>query len=42
MLPNWLVMAGFVAAVILLFSVIFIPMALLPLWAIAVAVTARP
>jgi hypothetical protein len=41
-LPNWLVMAGFVAAFILLFSVIFLPMAALPLWAIAVAVTARP
>jgi hypothetical protein len=40
-LPKWLVTAGFVAAVILIFSVAFIPLIVLPLWAILVAVTAR-
>ena len=37
-LPRWLATAGFVAAVILVFSVIFIPMAVLPLWVLAVAI----
>jgi hypothetical protein len=38
-LPQWLVTAGFVCAVILLFGVLFIPMAVLPLWALAVSIT---
>ena len=36
--PGWLITAGFVAAVLLVFSVIFIPMAVLPLWVLAVAI----
>ena len=38
-LPGWLVTAGMVVAVLLLASVMFIPMALLPLWVLAVAIT---
>jgi hypothetical protein len=38
-LPNWLVTAGFVVAVILLGSVMFIPMVVLLLWVLAVAIT---
>jgi hypothetical protein len=41
LLPAWLVTTGYVVAVILLFSVMFIPLILLPLWAIAVAVATR-
>jgi hypothetical protein len=38
LLPRWLVTAGYVAAVLLLFSVIFFPFALLPLWVLAVSI----
>ena len=38
-LPRWLVTAGFVAAVILLFSLVFIPMVVFPLWVLAVAIS---
>jgi len=38
LLPSWLVSAGLSAAVLLLASVIFIPIVLLPLWVLVVAV----
>ena len=38
-LPRWLVTAGFVASVILIFSVIWFPMVVLPLWVLAVAIS---
>lgn len=38
LLPRWLVTAGYVAAVLLLVSVIFIPFVLLPLWVLAVSI----
>jgi hypothetical protein len=38
LLPSWLVNVGFAVAVILLFSVVFLPMALFPLWVLAVAI----
>jgi uncharacterized membrane protein YhaH (DUF805 family) len=38
LLPRWLVTAGYVAAVLLLVSVFFIPLALLPLWVLAVSI----
>lgn len=37
--PNWLVTTGYVAAVILIFSFIFIPMVVLPLWVLAAAIS---
>lgn len=37
-LPSWLVIAGYVAAVVLIFSSLFIPLVVLPLWALVVAV----
>ena len=37
--PSWLVTAGLVAGVILLFSVIFVPMIVLPLWVLAAAIS---
>lgn len=37
-LPRWLVIAGYVAAVLLIFSTLFIPLVALPLWALAVAI----
>jgi hypothetical protein len=40
-LPSWLVTAGFVVAFILLFSLAFIPMILLPLWVIAVSIASN-
>lgn len=42
-IPSWLVVAGYVAgAVLIVAGVLFIPALLLVLWALAVAVTARP
>jgi uncharacterized membrane protein YhaH (DUF805 family) len=38
LLPGWLVTAGYVAAVLLLLSVFFIPFVLLPLWVLAVSI----
>jgi len=38
MLPRWLAWLGFAAAALLLFSIIFMPMVALPIWAAAVAV----
>jgi hypothetical protein len=38
MMARWLVWLGFVCALALLFSVIFIPMIALPLWALVVAI----
>jgi hypothetical protein len=38
-LPSWLANAGLVAAVILVFSIIWIPMVALPLWVLAASVT---
>lgn len=40
--PRWLVIAGYVAAVLLLLSAVFVPMLLLPLWTLAVAVAGVP
>lgn len=40
-LPNWVATAGLVVAVLLLFSVFFLPLLLLPLWVIAFAFTLR-
>jgi hypothetical protein len=37
--PSWLVTAGLVAGVILLFSVLFVPMIVLPLWVLAAAIS---
>jgi hypothetical protein len=37
-LPRWLVWTGFGCAVILLFSVVFVPMIALPIWVVAVSV----
>ena len=37
-LPRWLCIAGEAAAVILLFSVLFLPMVVLPLWVVAASV----
>ena len=39
MLPRWLVTAGFVVAVILVFSLAFIPMVVFPLWVLAIAIS---
>jgi hypothetical protein len=38
LLPRWLVTVGYVAAVLLVVSVFFIPFALLPLWVLAVSI----
>ena len=37
-LPKWLGWLGFVAAVVLLFGVVFIPMIALPIWLLAASV----
>jgi hypothetical protein len=37
LLPRWLVIAGFVAAVLLVFSAMYLPLLALPLWVLAVA-----
>ena len=37
-LPKWLAWLGFVAAVVLLFGVLFLPMIALPIWLIAASV----
>ncbi len=44
MVPGWLVATGYTASVLLLASFAFLPLALLPLWALAVgiAMVARP
>lgn len=36
--PRWLIWAGFVAALLLLLGVLFFPIALIPLWALAVSI----
>jgi hypothetical protein len=38
MLPTWLAWAGIVVAVLLIFSPLFLPAVLLPLWALAVGI----
>lgn len=37
-LPSWLAVAGLVVAVLLIFSVVFLPMVLLPLWVLVTSV----
>jgi hypothetical protein len=37
-LPKWLAYLGFVAAVVLLFGVVFIPMVALPIWVLATSI----
>jgi hypothetical protein len=37
-LPKWLAYLGFVAAVVLLFAVVFIPMVALPIWVLVTSV----
>jgi hypothetical protein len=37
-LPKWLAWLGFVAAVVLLFAVVFIPMVALPIWVLATSI----
>jgi hypothetical protein len=37
-LPKWLAWLGFVAAVVLLFAVVFLPMVALPIWVLATSI----
>jgi hypothetical protein len=36
--PRWLVWAGFIAAILLIFGVLFFPVVLIPLWALVVSI----
>jgi len=37
-LPKWLAYLGFVAAIALLFAVVFLPMVALPIWVLATSI----
>jgi hypothetical protein len=37
-LPKWLAWLGFVAAIVLLFAVVFLPMVALPIWVLATSI----